>query len=198
MERASSGVLEVERVRRIRDRVGERDWRDVTVHELAEAAGLSRMTLHRRGIGKSEILAQLGSLLEEEHRAALLPALVATGDARTRLALALAALCEVNERYLGTIEALDAAAPLIFHEDGDGEVLSRATFTDGLRRILEDGVADGTLRVDDPVRMATLLFNAVGWTYRHMRSGHRWPADQARSEVVDLLLHGVARPPADR
>lgn len=194
MERAATGVLEVERVRRIRDRVGERDWRDVTVHELAEAAGLSRMTLHRRGIGKPEILTQLGSLLEEEHRAALLPALVATGDARTRLGLALAALCDVNERYLGTIEALDAAAPDVFHEPGDGSVLTRASFTDGVRRILEDGVADGTLRVDDPVRTATLLFNAVGWTYRHMRSGHRWPTEQARSEVVDLLLHGVVAP----
>jgi AcrR family transcriptional regulator len=187
-------VLDEERLRRLRDALGDRPWHAVTVAELAAAAGLSRMTLHRRGIGKDELLRQLAGLLEREYREALLPALVARADGRTRLRMALTAVCEVDERSLGVLHALGEGLGEVFHDPGDGPVLTRATFTDGLRRILEDGVADGTLRTEDPLASATLLFNATGWTYRHLRLGHRWPAERARTSVVDLVVDGVAAP----
>ncbi|WP_320669720.1 hypothetical protein [Patulibacter defluvii] len=184
--------LDDDRLRRVRDRLGARDWRTVTLSELAEAAGVSRMTLHRHGIGKDEVLAQLAGTLEREHREALFPALVAEGAGRERLRQALAALCVVNERYLGMIEALGEQLDRVFHDQEEGPVLTRAGFTDGLRRIVEDGVADGSLRSEDPAETATLLFNAIGWTYRHMRLGHRWPPERARAGLVALLVDGVA------
>jgi AcrR family transcriptional regulator len=175
----------------VRERLRDRDWRDVTVEELADALGTSRMTLHRRGIGKDVLLAQLAHVLEDEYREAILPALVSSAPPRERLRAALSALCGVNERYLGLLEALGRASAFVFHEEGEGPVLTRVTFTDALRRILEDGIADGTLRADDPTEMATLLFNATGWTYRHMRTGHRWEPDHVREQLVSLLLDGV-------
>ncbi|MFA4927017.1 MAG: TetR/AcrR family transcriptional regulator [Patulibacter sp.] len=187
--------LEPGRVELVRDRLAGREWHEVTVAELAEAAGVSRMTLHRRGIGKDDVLRQLGELLLQDHRDAMYPALVAPGDGRVRLRLALEGLCAVNERYLGVLDALGEQAYEVFHDTGDGAVLTREPFTAGLRRILEDGGADGTLRggsdLDDE---ATLLFNAAGWTYRHMRTGHRWAPERARAAVVDLLLHGSLLP----
>lgn len=185
-------ALDDERLRSVRDRLGGRDWRQVTLSELAAAAGLSRMTLHRRGIGKDEVLAQLAGVLEREHREALFPALVMDGPSDERLRRALEALCTVNERYLGMIEALGERLDRVFHDQGDGPVLTRASFTDGLRRIVEDGVADGTLRSDDPAETATLLFNAVGWTYRHMRIGHRWSPKRTSERLVALLVDGVS------
>jgi AcrR family transcriptional regulator len=184
--------LAPERLDRVRDQLRERDWREVTTEELAQAVGLSRMTLHRRGIGKDVVLTQLGRLLESEYHDAMLPALVSTASGVERLCLALRALCGVSERYLGLLDALGRATAIVFHDEGEGPVLTRVTFTDGLRRILEDGVADGTLRVDDPDETATLLFNATGWTYRHMRTGHRWTPDQARERLVSLLVGGVS------
>jgi AcrR family transcriptional regulator len=190
---AASATLEPDRLRQLRDRLRDRDWREVTTEELANAAGVSRMTLHRRGIAKDAILAQLGALLEVEHREAAFPALVSTEPARVRLRMALEAMCDVSERYLGVLDALDRAMAALFHEPGEGAVLTRATLTDALRRIIEDGIEDGTLRAKDPEETATLLFNAVGWTYRHMRTGHRWPPERARDRVVDLLVDGLAR-----
>jgi hypothetical protein len=150
------------------------------------------MTLHRRGIGKEEVREALGELLAEEFRAAALPALTAEGPAPARLRLALEGICGVDERYLGLIEGLGDELRPIFHESGDGEVLTKGTFTDALRRILEDGGREGTLNPgEDAESTATLLFNAAGWTYRHMRVGHRWEPDRARSEVVGLLTAGV-------
>jgi len=184
-------ALDSERLDRVRDRLRDRDWREVTVEELAASLGMSRMTLHRRGLSKDVLLGQLAGLLEGEYREAILPALVSAEPPPERLRAALSALCQVNERYLGLLEALGRASAFVFHEEGEGPVLTKVTFTDALRRILEDGIADGTLRADNPTEMATLLFNATGWTYRHMRTGHRWSPDQVRDQLVSLLLDGV-------
>lgn len=190
---AATVELEPDRLDQLRERLRDRDWREVTTEELARAIGLSRMTLHRRGIDKEILLAQLGRLLESEYREAIWPALVAPASAPERLRMALTALCEVSERYLGLLDALGRASAFVFHEQGEGPVLTRVSFTDALRRILDDGLAEGTLRTNDPTQLATLLFNATGWTYRHMRSGHRWAPERVRSQLVSLLLDGVAR-----
>jgi AcrR family transcriptional regulator len=185
--------LELPRLEQVRDRLRDRDWREVTTEELARAAGVSRMTLHRRGLAKAEVLAQLGAQLESEHREAALAALVLRAPARVRLERALRGMCEVNERYLGVLDALGPAMAVVFHEPGEGPVMTRATFTEALRRIVEDGVADGTVHAGDPEETATLLFNAVSHTYRHMRTGHRWPPERARDRVIELLLDGIVR-----
>jgi len=186
--------LDADRLLRVRDALARRPWHEVTTAELAQAAGLSRMTLHRRGITKDGVLAQLGERLAAEYREAIFPALASPAPARDRLRQALEAACAVDERSLGLVDALGDAVGTVFHEPGDGPVLTRASFIDGLRRIVEDGVREGTVRSDDPARTATLLFNAAGWTYRHLRTGHRWSARRARTAVVDLLLDGVGGP----
>lgn len=184
--------LEPDRLERVREWLRTRDVHQVTIEELAEAVGLSRMTLYRRGIDRDALLDQLRRRLEAEYQDAVLPALVESAPASQRLRRALTALCEVNERYLSLLDALGQAGPILFHDPGQGPVLTRATFTDALRRILDDGAVDGSLRVaiEDTEAMATLLFNATGWTYRHMRTGHDWEPAQVRERLVSLLLDG--------
>jgi len=185
--------LDPEMLLQVRDRLSARDWRSVTVAELAAAAGLSRMTLHRRGITKEQVLAELGARLQAEYREAMFAALTASGSARRRLGEALHAICEVDERYLGVLGALAGRLDAVYHETGEASepVLTRAAFTAGLRRLLEDGAQDGSIAVADPAETATLLFNAVGHTYRHMRTGHRWSPEVARERVVALVLDGL-------
>ena len=38
---------------------------------------------------------------------------------------------------------------------------------------------------------ATVLFNAVGHTYRHLRAGHGWSSERAREGVLRLVLDGL-------
>jgi AcrR family transcriptional regulator len=170
--------------------LAEHGYAGATLERIAQAAGLSRVTLHRRGIGKDALLAELTARATEDYRRALWPALTGEGTGAERLGQALAALCERAEAQLPLLVALRAQSDAIFHTT-DEEPLTRTVFTEPLERILRDGASDGTLRVDDPVAQATLLFNLVGQTYVHLRTGHRWAPERARHAVLDTALHGV-------
>jgi AcrR family transcriptional regulator len=186
--------LEDPSVRRRAAEVVEREgWNALTLEELGRALGVSRVTLYRQGIAKRDILAALRDHLAESYQAALWPALTGSADGRTQLTLALNSLCEVSERHLGLLRALpEDDQDTVFHEEGD-EAMTRTEITAGLARLLRDGVDDRTLVVSETVdETATLLVNLIGWTYRHLRLGHRWSPEHAQRSVVDLAVRGVS------
>jgi AcrR family transcriptional regulator len=166
-------------------------WARATLERIADEAGLSRVTLHRRGVTKDAILTALVDEGVTAYRAALWPALTGSGSGRTRLEEALNALCSVAESQLPLLLALRAQSDAVFHDDRD-EALTRTAFTDPVERLLRDGAADGSLApVEDVEEAATVLFNMVGWTYFHLRTAHRWRPDRARRAVVEMSLAGV-------
>lgn len=161
-----------------------------TLERIAEEAGVSRVTLHRRGITKQRIVDELTRRAVEEYRSALWPALTGSGTAAERLEQALEALCEIAERYLDLLVAFGGASDAVFHDDA-AEALTRSPFTEPIERLLRDGSEDATLRQLDPGEMATVLFNLVGWTYIHLRVGHGWNVGRARGTTLAVALHGV-------
>ena len=170
---------------------GRHGFAGATMERIAAEAGRSRVTLHRRGVTKEAIL---GALVEEavaDYREALWPALTAAGTGRERLEAALEAVVDQTEANLDLLLAVRSQTDQVFHDDEGGEALTRDVFTQPLERLLADGVADGTLRDVDPAETATVLFNQVGWTYVHLRTGHRWRAARARRAVLDLALRGL-------
>lgn len=166
--------------------------RSASMEELAREAGVSRVTLYRRGETRTAVVAALRARLAQEERAALWPALAADGTAHERLRLALELLCRTSEASLELMEELDAALrDELYHEPGE-EALTRPEFIAPFRRLLLDGAIDGTLRaVDDVDETATVLYNGVYWTYAHLRRGHRWSPQRAGEAVVRLALDGV-------
>jgi len=166
-------------------------WQGTTLQRLADESGVSRMTLHRRGVSREQVLAALAEQLEREYREALWPALTAPGSPLQRLELALDSLCGVADANLGLLDALgNAERDVVFHEQSK-PALTREVFTEPVRRLLEDGVADGSLTVEDPEETATVLFNLVGHTYRHLRVGHGWSPQRTREAILGLALRGV-------
>lgn len=162
-----------------------------TLERIATEAGLSRVTLHRRGVSKDALLAELVARATDSYREAMWPALTGDGSGAERLAKALETLCDVAEGQMALLIALRSQSDRVFHREDEEEALTRSVFTEPLERLLRDGIADGSLRKTDPRQTATLLFNLVGWTYLHMRTGHGWSADRARDAVLDSVLHGV-------
>lgn len=162
-----------------------------TLERISAAAGISRMTLHRRGVSKRDILRAIADRLEDDYRDAMWPALVATGTGRQRLEQALRGLCDVTERNLVLLDALSVQARnTIYHED-ESEPLTRSVFVQPLERLLRDGAADGSLAEVNAAETATVLFNAVGHTYAHLRAGHAWPPERASRSVIELVLTGL-------
>jgi AcrR family transcriptional regulator len=176
-----------------RQAIERHGWRDATLERIADEAGLSRMTLHRRGVTREVVLDGLAQAFETEYRGAMWPALTAPGTARERLEQALDALCDICDANTELLAALGESTRWgIFHEEGDA-VLTRSVFTEPVERLLRDGAADGSLRrVEDPAETATVLYNLVSHTYRHLRRGHGWPPDRARRGILSLALDGIA------
>ena len=168
----------------------EHGYGGATAERIAAAAGVSRVTLHRRGITRDGLLTELIALATDDYRRTMWPALTADGSGAARLKLALEALCQAAEEHMVLLVALRAQSDAVFHQEDD-EALTRSVFTEPLERVLRDGVADGTLRDCDPVEMATVLFNLVGWTYIHLRTGHGWKPARARQATLDPVLHGL-------
>ena len=162
-----------------------------TIERIAAEAGVSRVTLHRHGVTKDALLGQLVEQATGDYRAAMWPALTGDGPAAGRLADALGALCEVAERHMALLVALRAQSDGIFHVPEDDGAMTRSVFTEPLEKLLRDGAADGSLRAVEALETATVLFNLVGWTYIHLRTGHGWKPDRAREATLDPVLHGL-------
>jgi AcrR family transcriptional regulator len=162
-----------------------------TLERISSAAGVSRMTLHRRGLSKGDILQAIAGRLEQDYREAMWPALVSAGSGAERLRSALEQLCAVTERNRGTLAALSSSAmDEIYHDPGPGR-LTRKVFVEPLERLLLDGAADGSLADRDARETATVAFNAVCHTYGHLRTGHGWTPRRAREGVVRLVMDGL-------
>jgi len=175
-----------------RQAIAAHGWQGATLERIADASGLSRMTLHRRGIGREEIFALLAREYERDFRATLLPALDGGGSALERLRRSLRAICDVTERHLSFLRGLDDEADTrLFHERKRG-VRSRSGYVDALERLLAEGIRDGSIRRVPIADTATLLVNAADRTYRHLRIAHGWSPARSRTELLELLTRGLA------
>jgi AcrR family transcriptional regulator len=78
-----------------------------TLERLAAEAGVNRATLHRRGVTKDDLLAQLAARATEDYRQQMWPSLTGAGSGAARLRLALEALCDSTEANLELLVALN-------------------------------------------------------------------------------------------
>lgn len=172
-------------------------YRGLTLARLADAAGSSRMTLHRRTVTIPAVVAGLSLRAATELRDGLFPVLSRTGPADQRLEDALNVLCDVADRHLSLLAGLFADDEGVFHAEPDetGALPTQEIFVAPFAKLMADGAIDGTLLPQaDTSESATVLFNTAGWGYVQLRNSQSWPADRARSGVVSLLMEGLRSP----
>ena len=176
----------IEAVARILDRDG---LIGLSISAIAQEAGVSRVTLHRRGLSIEDYVVSLMGRVSDELRAELWPTMTGSGQASDRLRAALEALCRIGERRSGVMRALYGVPgrPV----PGEEDRTTSMAFSEPFERIIRDGCLDGSLHSDQPADDAKLLVNVVGWTYIHMRKAHGWSAEKVAEAVVDLALSRV-------
>jgi AcrR family transcriptional regulator len=167
-------------------------WEQLSLERVADAAGVSRVTLWRQGVTRESLVDALLARLAHDYRDTMWAVLTAPGTGRERLERALAALCSVADRHLDLLLASDSA----FHRawsQTQSQAQPQVSFLGPFIRIVEDGVADGTLRdAGEPQIVADVLFNTVCWPYVHLRGRHEWTPADASARVIGLVLDGVA------
>jgi AcrR family transcriptional regulator len=173
--------------------LSERGWDGLTLERVAEAASRARSTLWRQGLTLDVLVGALVGELAADFRDTMYPILTAGGTGRDRFERGLLALCQLLDRHLPLMLATDEA----FHQKtAPGQP---PDYLHPFIQFLREGAADGSLAAgDDVVTAADVAFNAVAWTYVHLRGRHGWPAEKAQSRVVGVVLNGLAgAPPAD-
>src|SRR5438270_1901312 len=165
----------------------ERGWSGLTLERVAEVAGRARSTLWRQGLSREVLVGALLGELADDFRSTMYPVLTSGGSGRDRLVRGLEALCELLERHLALMLATDEA----FHQEpGPGHPPS---YLHPFIQFLREGARNGSLTPgDDVVATADVAFNAVAWTYVHLRGRHGWPADKTRTRVIGVVLNGIA------
>ena len=169
--------------------LSERGWDGLTLERVAEAAGRARSTLWRQGLTLEALVGSLVGELAADFRSSMFPILTTHGTGRDRQERGLVALCELLDRHLPLMLATDEA----FHQDtAPGQP---PDYLHPFIQFLREGEADGSLApAGDVVEAADVAFNAVAWTYVHLRGRHGWPAKRATVRVVGVLLDGLAAP----
>ncbi|HET7554024.1 MAG TPA: hypothetical protein VFJ75_00070 [Gaiellaceae bacterium] len=167
----------------------EQGWDGLTLERVAQASGRARSTLWRQGLTLEALVASLVGELAADFRSSMFPILTTHGSGRDRLERGLVALCELLDRHLPLMLATDEA----FHQDtAPGQL---PDYLHPFIQFLREGEADGSLAPgDDVVEAADVAFNAVAWTYVHLRGRHGWPAARAKTRVVGVVLDGLAAP----
>jgi AcrR family transcriptional regulator len=167
----------------------ERGFSGLTLERVAEVGGRARSTLWRQGLSREVLIGALVGELAEDFRATMYPILTSAGTGLERLTRSLEALCDLLDRHLPLMLATDEA----FHQDSAPGV--PPDYLHPFIQFLREGARDGSLpEVDDVVRAADLAFNLTAWPYVHLRGRHEWPAEEARSCVVAVVLRGITAP----
>jgi AcrR family transcriptional regulator len=169
------------------DVLRERGFSGLTLERVAEVAGRARSTLWRQGLSREVLIRALVGELAEDFRATMYPILTSGGTGLERLTRGLEALCDLLDRHLPLMLATDEA----FHQDTAPGV--PADYLHPFIQFLREGAQDGSLpEIDDAVHAADVAFNMVAWPFVHLRGRHQWPAEEARSSVVAVVLRGIA------
>lgn len=180
---AAIGDDVLDAVARILDRDG---LAGLNISAIAAEAGVSRVTLHRRGARLDDYLVAALGRVSDDLRASLWPAMTGPGPAAERLTAALHTLCDVCERHAGVMSAMYGHRPRPL--PGRPGRTTSFEFIEPFERLLRDGNVDGSLHSADPLPDATLTANMVCWTYLHMRQAHRWDVQTAASQVVPAAV----------
>jgi AcrR family transcriptional regulator len=174
--------------------------RKTTMDEVAREAGCSRTTLYAHFRNKSDLYA---SLLEEDAEAFIREAekiLHAEGSARRKIRRIVDLTRRTYARnhvmrlaLAGDTEMSLAHVAHAFTRDQEQRIV------DLLRRVLEEGAAEGSIRPIDPARVAYLMFHLGSFLVERETSGlGDYDFDEIMSLMDDVFARGIAMPPAGR
>ena len=182
-----------EKVLAAADLFADRGLDATKMEDIAAATGVPKATLYYYFEGKEDILAFLFNEILDEVGRAIEEAVSAEGTAAERLRAAIVAHLRVFEAFPAASRALQfdlgraARTPLI-----DDRI--EAAFRGPVRRLLDDGAEDGSLRrVEHPRLVAVAILGAVTTVgVNAISAGRSRKLDDVADDLVGFVLEGVS------
>jgi AcrR family transcriptional regulator len=173
--------------------IADRGLDGTKMEDIASATGVPKATLYYYFEGKEDILAFLFTEILDEVAAAVERAVGAEGTAADRLRTLVVAHLRIFERYPAASRALQFDLGRAARTPEINERIE-AAFRAPLRRLLEEGAADGSLRpVEHPGLVATAVLGAITTVgINAIALGPRRAADDVADDLVPFVLQGVA------
>jgi TetR/AcrR family transcriptional regulator len=164
------------------------------MEDIAAATGVPKATLYYYFTGKEEILAFLFTEILDEVAAATDSAVKTEGSGADRLRAAIVAHLRIFEEFPAASRTLQfdlgRAARIPFIDER-----VEAAYRGPIRRLLEDGAADGSLRpIAHPRVIAVAILGAVTTVGINAISlGHSRSVEDIADDVIAFVLLGVAQ-----
>lgn len=169
----------------------KKGYHDTSMQDLGEALGLQRGSLYTHIRSKEELLLAIVKRGAQEFLGALVPLETMDAPAPARFR-------EAIRRHIGVITGNLEAATVFLHEwrflppASRGEVLKdRDRYEAVFRRILDDGVREGSFRPHDTRLTATLALSAGNWLYQWFDPGGRLGSDAIADAFSGVILGGI-------
>lgn len=168
-----------------------RGYHNTSLDDIAAALGVTKPTVYYYVSNKEQLLFECFRAGLEPIRLALRRAEQAQGTGRDRLR-------EVIRDYAVAI-ASDYGWCMVRaeHQDLGSELgaqvrVLKAEIDRGIRRLLQDGIADGSIAPLDPKLAAFAIAGALNWIAHWYRAGRSLTPEQVAETFVGLLEHGLA------
>jgi len=167
----------------------EKGFTETSMREIAEASGIGKSTLYDYFKTKDEVLLSVIENLIVE----------ATAEARSIAARSLPAIERLRQVMMNHLEYLLAQKEFYLKLSFEVQRLSfesqqriqkhRHTYQDLVRRLIEEGIAEGTVRkVDALVAARTLITALTPAVYTSRPTG---TPEHMLSEIFDIILKGI-------
>jgi AcrR family transcriptional regulator len=169
----------------------ERGYHNTSLDDIASALGVTKPTVYYYVANKEQLLFECFRAGLEPIRAALRRAEAAPGTGRDRLR-------EVIRDYAVAIASeygwcMVRAEHQDLGADLSGQVKALKSEIDrGIRRLLQAGIADGSVAVQDPKLAAFAIAGSLNWIAHWYRAGRSLSAEQVAEAFVQFLEHGLA------
>lgn len=171
----------------------ERGYEAVSLLEIAQAVGLSKTTLYHYFESKDEILGTLIATTISKLTEFIAASIPADSPPAAKLTAFMEAQAEFFEQHIPQFKVLlSQIGSLTDPAARDAAVAWRVRYENGIRRIVEEGVASGAFTSVRPNAVVRAVLGSIYWLVRwYQPDGRRSARDIAR-EYAEVLLYGFA------
>jgi 1,4-dihydroxy-2-naphthoyl-CoA hydrolase len=174
--------------------ISKKGFASASIREIAAAAGMPVPTMYQYMKSKDDILAAIFDDYLGSIEASMQLSMLGTKNATDKLKSAVEANVDEFDRHQTQIRMMNRETAALRPDVRARVKQHMLGYIDLFRQVIQDGIKSGEFRSVDPDLVANLIAMLCEvWPLRNWSVGGRGVAG-VRDGIVDLVLHGVARP----